>query len=142
MIVGYRDKRTERFASGHHVREFAGFAGQAVIRLDRLDAASKLADLAALPGNRLAALKGERSRAGPAGRLRDKFGARSSMSRRVKKPLRPAGDRPKGARPYRGSQAERPQAYRPGGKPARAAAPRAPKPGPFVPEPEKIVVEA
>ena len=26
------------------------------------------------------------------------------MSRRVKKPLRPAGDRPKGARPYRGSQ--------------------------------------
>src|SRR5438128_2531035 len=52
------------------------------------------------------------------------------MSRRVKKPLRPAGDRPKGARPYRGSQAERP-AHRPGGKtPARfsASSPRAPKP--------------
>ena len=31
------------------------------------------------------------------------------MSRRVKKPLRPAGDRPKGARPYRGSAAERPR---------------------------------
>jgi proteic killer suppression protein len=61
MIVGYRDKRTERFASGHHVREFSGFARQAVIRLDRLDAASKLADLAALPGNRLEALKGDRS---------------------------------------------------------------------------------
>src|SRR3979490_992195 len=63
------------------------------------------------------------------------------MSRRVKKPLRPAGDRPKGARPYRGSKAERPQAHRPGGKPpARFAAPRAPKP--FVPEPEKVVAEA
>ena len=61
MIVGYRDKRTERFASGHHVREFSGFARQAVIRLDRLDAASNLADLAALPGNRLEALKGDRS---------------------------------------------------------------------------------
>ena len=63
------------------------------------------------------------------------------MSRRVKKPLRPAGDRPKGARPYRGSQAERP-AHPPGGKPpARfsAATPRVPKP--FVPEPEKIVAE-
>jgi 23S rRNA pseudouridine955/2504/2580 synthase len=65
------------------------------------------------------------------------------MSRRVKKPLRPAGDRPKGARPYRGSQAERPPAYRPGGKPpARSSAPRAPKPAPFVPEPEKVVAEA
>ena len=64
------------------------------------------------------------------------------MSRRVKKPLRPAGDRPKGARPYRGSPAERPQSYRPGGKPpARfpAAPPRAAKP--FVPEPEKVAPE-
>src|SRR3954463_8521690 len=65
------------------------------------------------------------------------------MSRRVKRPLRPKGDRPKGARPYRGSQAERP-AQRPGGKPAArfaAAAPRAPKPAPYVPEPEKGVAE-
>ncbi|HEX9237986.1 MAG TPA: RluA family pseudouridine synthase [Xanthobacteraceae bacterium] len=67
------------------------------------------------------------------------------MSRRVKRPLaksRVPGDRPKGARPYRGSQAERPPAHRPGGKPpARfaAAAPRAPKP--FIPEPEKIAAE-
>ncbi|MGA2056046.1 MAG: RluA family pseudouridine synthase [Bradyrhizobium sp.] len=53
------------------------------------------------------------------------------MSRRTRKPLpkRQPGDRPKGAKPYRGSQAER--AHRPGGKPARpfaAPAPRAPKP--------------
>ena len=63
------------------------------------------------------------------------------MSRRVKRPLRPRGERPKGAPPYRGSQAERPQAHRPGGKPPRAAAPRVAKPAPFIPEPEKIVAE-
>jgi 23S rRNA pseudouridine955/2504/2580 synthase len=63
------------------------------------------------------------------------------MSRRVKRPLRPAGDRPKGARPYRGSQAERPQ-YRPGGKPlARFAAPAPRAAKPFVAEPEKVVAE-
>src|SRR6185437_8968765 len=70
------------------------------------------------------------------------FGAANTMSRRVKKPLRPAGDRPKGARPYRGSSAERPPSFRPGGKPpARfpAAPPRAAKP--FVPEPEKVAPE-
>ena len=60
MIVSFRDRRTERFAAGRHVREFSGFARQAEIRLDRLDAATSLADLAALPGNRLEALKGDR----------------------------------------------------------------------------------
>jgi 23S rRNA pseudouridine955/2504/2580 synthase len=69
------------------------------------------------------------------------------MSRRVKKPLKPKGDRPKGARPYRGSQAERsqlePRSHRQGGKPAPrfASAPRAPRPAPFVAEPEKVIVE-
>jgi 23S rRNA pseudouridine955/2504/2580 synthase len=63
------------------------------------------------------------------------------MSRRVKKPLKPRGDRPKGATPYRGSRAERPQAHRPGAKLARAFAPRAAKPAPFVPEPVKAEVE-
>src|SRR5665213_548181 len=67
------------------------------------------------------------------------------MSRRVKRPLRPAGDRPKGARPYRGSQAERPQpAHRPAGKASPRfadSAPRAPRPAPFVAEPAKIVAE-
>jgi 23S rRNA pseudouridine955/2504/2580 synthase len=55
------------------------------------------------------------------------------MSRRTRKPLpkRNAGDRPKGARPYRGSQAERSPGHRPGSKPAKrlvAPAARAPKP--------------
>jgi 23S rRNA pseudouridine955/2504/2580 synthase len=51
------------------------------------------------------------------------------MSRRVKRPLaksRSPGDRPKGARPYRGSAAERSQG-RPGGKPPRFAAARSEK---------------
>ncbi|MFM8701654.1 MAG: type II toxin-antitoxin system RelE/ParE family toxin [Hyphomicrobiales bacterium] len=60
MIVSYKDKRTARFASGEHVREFSGFARQAEVRLDRLDAATNLGDLAALSGNRLEALKGDR----------------------------------------------------------------------------------
>jgi 23S rRNA pseudouridine955/2504/2580 synthase len=69
------------------------------------------------------------------------------MSRRVKRPLakRAPGDRPKGARPYRvGSQGDRPQAHRPGGKPpARfaASAPRAAKPALYIAEPAKVVVE-
>jgi proteic killer suppression protein len=61
VIVSYRNKATERFASGRHVREFSGFARQAELRLDRLEAATGLADLAALPGNRLEALKGGRT---------------------------------------------------------------------------------
>jgi len=61
MIVSYRDKRTERFAAGEHVKEFSGFAHQAEIRLDRMDAATSLADLGALPGNRLETLRGDRA---------------------------------------------------------------------------------
>jgi toxin HigB-1 len=60
MIVSYRDRRTERFARGDAVKEFSGFARQAEVRLDRLDAATSLRDLGALPGNRLEALKGNR----------------------------------------------------------------------------------
>jgi hypothetical protein len=60
MIVSYRDSKSERFANGERVREFSGFARQAEVRLDRLDAATSLKDLAALPGNRLEALKGDR----------------------------------------------------------------------------------
>lgn len=60
MIVSYRGRRTARFASGERVKAFSGFAHQAEIRLDRLDSAIDLADLAALPGNRLEALSGNR----------------------------------------------------------------------------------
>jgi proteic killer suppression protein len=60
MIVSYRDDKTERFARGERVKEFSGFAKQAEIRLDRLEAAVVLRDLAVLAGNRLEALKGDR----------------------------------------------------------------------------------
>jgi proteic killer suppression protein len=60
MILSYRDRRTGRFARGEHVRDFSGFQRQAEVRLDRLEAATSLKDLAALPGNRLEALKGSR----------------------------------------------------------------------------------
>jgi toxin HigB-1 len=61
MIVSFRDKATERFASGQRVREFSGFARQAEMRLDRLETATSLADLAALPGSLLEMLKGDRA---------------------------------------------------------------------------------
>jgi proteic killer suppression protein len=60
MIVSYRNRQTERFAEGEHVKEFSGFARQAEVRLDRLDAASSLKDLAPLRGNRLEPLHGDR----------------------------------------------------------------------------------
>ena len=60
MIVSYRDKRTREFATGKRVKAFTGIERAAQLRLDRLEAALSLQDLAALRGNRLEALKGDR----------------------------------------------------------------------------------
>ncbi|MGD9715332.1 MAG: type II toxin-antitoxin system RelE/ParE family toxin [Thermomicrobiales bacterium] len=60
MIVSFRDKRTKDFAEGKRVKAFSGIDRRAQLRLDRLDAAAALQDLAALPGNRLEALKHDR----------------------------------------------------------------------------------
>lgn len=60
MILSYRDARTERFALGERVKTFEPFRRQAENRLERLDAARDIADLAALPGNRLERLAGDR----------------------------------------------------------------------------------
>ena len=60
MIVSYRDRKTERFANGEPVKEFSGFARQAEVRLDGLEAARSLNDLGALRGNRFEALYGDR----------------------------------------------------------------------------------
>lgn len=60
MIVSYRDNRTRDFASGERVRAFSGFERAARLKLDRLEAASSVRDLAALPGNRFEALRGDR----------------------------------------------------------------------------------
>jgi len=60
VIVSYRDKRTTDFASGKHVKAFSGFERSARLKLDRLDAATSLRDLAVLPGNRFESLVGDR----------------------------------------------------------------------------------
>lgn len=60
MIVGYRDKRTKNFAAGMREKAFDGIERSAQLKLDRLDAATSLNDLAALPGNRFEALVGDR----------------------------------------------------------------------------------
>jgi proteic killer suppression protein len=59
VIISYRDKQTRDFASGRRVKTFEGFRRQAESRLEQLDAATSLRDLA-LPGNRLEALRGDR----------------------------------------------------------------------------------
>ena len=60
MIVSYRDKSTRDFAAGKWVKIFSGFERSARLKLDRLESATSLRDLAALPGNRFEALLGDR----------------------------------------------------------------------------------
>ncbi len=60
MIVSYRGKRTRDFAAGKRVKAFSGIERAAHLKLDRLEAAMTLKDLAALPGNRFDALLGDR----------------------------------------------------------------------------------
>ena len=60
MIATYRDKRTVDFAAGKRVKALSGIARAGRLKLDRLEAAQYLRDLAALPGNRFEALKGNR----------------------------------------------------------------------------------
>jgi proteic killer suppression protein len=59
VIISFGDKRTREFAAGARVKDFAAFERKAEMKLDQLDAAASLRDLA-LPGNRLEALKGDR----------------------------------------------------------------------------------
>ena len=58
MIVSYRDRKTKRFAHGK--RNFPVSHVGRITTKERLDAATSLKDLAALPGNRFKALKGNR----------------------------------------------------------------------------------
>jgi proteic killer suppression protein len=60
VIASYRDKRTRDFAAGKRVKAFAAIERSAQLKLDRLDAATSIRDLGALPGNRLEALAGDR----------------------------------------------------------------------------------
>ena len=58
MIIGYRDRKTRDFAAGKWVRGFSGIERSARLKMDRLEAAASLKDLAALPGNRFQTLQG------------------------------------------------------------------------------------
>jgi proteic killer suppression protein len=60
VIVSYRDKRTQDFVSGKRVKALAAIERSAQLKLNRLDAATSLRDLAALPGNRFEALAADR----------------------------------------------------------------------------------
>jgi toxin HigB-1 len=60
VIVSFRDKRTRNFAAGNRVKAFSGVERPARLKLDRLEAATSLRDLAALPGNRFEAFSGDR----------------------------------------------------------------------------------
>jgi len=60
MIVDYRDKRTRDFAAGKRVKPFSGIERAGRLKLDRLEAATTLRDLGALPGDRFEALAGDR----------------------------------------------------------------------------------
>jgi addiction module HigA family antidote len=61
LIVSYRDKRTRAFSEGKLVKAFTGIERPARVKLDRLEAALTLRDLAVLPGNRFEALAGDRA---------------------------------------------------------------------------------
>ena len=60
MILSYGDKRTQDFAAGKRIRAFSGIDRAARLKIDRLEAASSLRDLTALPGNRFESLRGDR----------------------------------------------------------------------------------
>lgn len=62
MPPKYRDRDTERFANGEHVRRLQGVPRRrAFVALDRLQAAAQLFDLRIPPGNRFESLHGDRA---------------------------------------------------------------------------------
>jgi len=60
VIRSFSDRRTEALFRGEAVAAFRPFEGVAQRKLDMLDAATRLEDLRAPPGNRLEALRGDR----------------------------------------------------------------------------------
>ncbi len=60
MIQSFRDGDTRALYEGRRVGRFDGFKAQAERRLNLLDNATSLRDLAGLPSNRLEALGGDR----------------------------------------------------------------------------------
>jgi len=60
MIRGFKCKRTEALYQGKPAREFQAFKRVALRKLDMLNAAAQLSDLAVPPGNHLEPLTGDR----------------------------------------------------------------------------------
>jgi proteic killer suppression protein len=60
VIRSFNDKRAEALYRGDTVAGLQAIKSVALRKLDMLDAATRLADLRAPPGNRLEALKGDR----------------------------------------------------------------------------------
>ena len=61
MIVSFRDTDTAALAVGKRVKNFVAFESVARRKLRQLEIAGRLDDLRVPPGNRLEALKGDRS---------------------------------------------------------------------------------
>jgi proteic killer suppression protein len=61
MIVSFRDADTEALARGSRVKRFVAFESVARRKLRQLEITGRLDDLRVPPGNRLEALKGDRS---------------------------------------------------------------------------------
>ena len=60
MIRSFRSRDTAKLFRREVVRKYAGFEKVAKRKLDHLNAATALSDLAAVPGNRFEALIGDR----------------------------------------------------------------------------------
>jgi toxin HigB-1 len=61
VIVSFKSADTEALASGRRVRRFANIESVARRKLRQLQIAGRLSDLNVPPGNRLEALKGDRT---------------------------------------------------------------------------------
>ncbi len=61
MIISFKCTYTEKLSKGNRVKRFANIAKIARRKLRQLEIANRLDDLRIPPGNRLEALKGDRS---------------------------------------------------------------------------------
>ena len=61
MIPDYRDRKSRALAEGQSVSAFQDFEGPAALRLAILNAAPSLDTLGSLPGNRLEALRDDKT---------------------------------------------------------------------------------
>lgn len=61
MIKSFRSKDTKALFDGKRVLRFQSFEKIAVRKLEMIEGATSLADLHAVPGNRLEALRGDRT---------------------------------------------------------------------------------